>query len=321
MSMNSAMPYLDCSRPSPDCLTPPKGATSLVMATSFRPICCVCVRARVCVRTRVWACQCVLCVIVRTRVYIYVCSECTVCVYDIEDLKEKEHLPESESQAPTPSRNPLPPTPTHPRPTHPPHARPYHAELQLLRHAPRPAQVTCVEVGSQPVLCRCVLKSTRKHCAKKVHAMQQSICVGVVVCKDWYREVQRSRQQVWCCPYTGGCGCVCVWGGDGPPCERFVSKMEVEGERGLSSSLYCIGVGLLWAGIYKPPCNPSRSCPSCLSSTPPPPPTCGVGQQHRLLVTGEPEQRDERAERLLLEAAPAGRGSKRVVVVCGVSVC
>ena len=38
MYKNSSMPYLECSRPMPECLIPPKGATSEVMATSFTPI-------------------------------------------------------------------------------------------------------------------------------------------------------------------------------------------------------------------------------------------------------------------------------------------
>ena len=38
MYKNSSMPYLECSRPMPECLIPPKGATSDVMATSFTPI-------------------------------------------------------------------------------------------------------------------------------------------------------------------------------------------------------------------------------------------------------------------------------------------
>jgi len=38
ISMNSSKPYLECSRPSPDCFIPPKGAISLVMPTSLTPI-------------------------------------------------------------------------------------------------------------------------------------------------------------------------------------------------------------------------------------------------------------------------------------------
>ncbi len=36
-SRNSSSPYLDPSRPSPDCLTPPNGATSVEMMPAFAP--------------------------------------------------------------------------------------------------------------------------------------------------------------------------------------------------------------------------------------------------------------------------------------------
>ena len=37
MYRNSSIPYFECSRPMPECLMPPKGATSDVMPTSFTP--------------------------------------------------------------------------------------------------------------------------------------------------------------------------------------------------------------------------------------------------------------------------------------------
>ena len=37
MCRNSSIPYFECSRPMPECLMPPKGATSDVMPTSFTP--------------------------------------------------------------------------------------------------------------------------------------------------------------------------------------------------------------------------------------------------------------------------------------------
>ena len=37
MYKNSSIPYFECSRPMPECLMPPKGATSDVMPTSFTP--------------------------------------------------------------------------------------------------------------------------------------------------------------------------------------------------------------------------------------------------------------------------------------------
>ena len=36
-STNSSQPYFDPSRPRPDCFTPPKGATSVVMSPLFTP--------------------------------------------------------------------------------------------------------------------------------------------------------------------------------------------------------------------------------------------------------------------------------------------
>ena len=37
MYRNSSIPYFECSRPMPECLMPPKGATSDVMPTSLTP--------------------------------------------------------------------------------------------------------------------------------------------------------------------------------------------------------------------------------------------------------------------------------------------
>ena len=37
MYRNSSIPHFECSRPMPECLMPPKGATSDVMPTSFTP--------------------------------------------------------------------------------------------------------------------------------------------------------------------------------------------------------------------------------------------------------------------------------------------